>query len=146
MSMATPSRGRFSGYALMEALEEAQEAHAEGRSLHPHLLGDWERFIGEQFELDEEQRADLHRLCSKPDEKIQQTVLHALSTPGEPLIFTLERTSEGSAEDAFVNELNLNRSEGLEATGPEAGFTIAHCDANCKKWKWGKARKTKTVE
>jgi hypothetical protein len=147
MSTSMPSRGKFSGYALMEALEEAQEAHADGRDLHPHLLNDWERYIDEQFELDDDQRADLNRLCSNPDEKIQQTVMRALSTSGETPRFTLERKSDGRATDSFVNELKMNRSRGLEATGPEAvDFTIAHCDADCLNWKWGPVKTEAATE
>jgi hypothetical protein len=141
MDTPTSSRGKFSGHALMGALEEAEGAHAQGRDLHPHLLRDWKRYIEEQFELDDDQRADLDRLCDHPDEAIQRAVLEALSTPGETPRFTLEREPLG--DDDFVNELMMTRGsdlQGANALAIKVTVTIAHCDANCKKWKWGRRR------
>jgi hypothetical protein len=146
MNTPTPSRKKFSGYALMDALEEAQSAHSDGRELHPHLLHDWKRYIEEQFELDDDQRADLDRLCSKPDEKAQRAVLDAFTTAGETPRFTLERKPTGEDGEEFLNELRLDRSSGRETPEAGLGLTIAHCDANCKKWKWGAPKVEERVE
>lgn len=139
MTAPSQSRGRFSGYVLMDALQEAEEAHAQGRELHPHLLSDWNRFIGEQFELDEEQRGDLDRMCANPDTAIQEAVLRALSTPGQTPHFTLDRRPDESSPGGFYNQLSLQHTaeSGAGAGQQLHNLAIAHCDANCRNWQWG---------
>lgn len=134
---------RFGPSTLVIELNDLTRRVAAGES--PQELENLAALIEERFKLTDDQQSGVRNLASQPDQasRLKKLVLEAARSYGATQFVVVQRPDRTNGR--FVHELRWETpANGSPPARAEAGaqmqtIGIAHCDADCRNWGWGKA-------
>jgi hypothetical protein len=102
------------------------------------MLSDWRAFLTDNFSLTDDQRQWLDSASDERDSTVKRLLREVIESGGAQRLVVV-MVADNTVAGGLYHEL---RKESVEESsqGSRANFVIAHCDANCRHWGWGRGR------